>query len=88
MRNVPDTGHLALGVEFQRCANGETFEFFLTLGGERMRRRSVFRTLNEDDDVEVHALFALQELLYTPHTHTTVSRSGGHVSDAGKVQRR
>jgi len=52
-----------VAVEGARCANGETWEFWLTLDGLRVSQPHVFRTIKIGDSLSYHAAAALKTLL-------------------------
>ena len=56
-------GSFPISIDFIRCANGETHEFFLTLDGLRVRGTEVYRTVNVGDSIPIHAANALAEIL-------------------------
>lgn len=59
-------GGLSVAVYYNLCANGETYEFWLTLGGRRIGTLGIFRSVGANAsaaDIRAAAASVLQDLI-------------------------
>lgn len=56
-------GSFPVAVDYRRCANGATYEFWLTLGGRRVSDLGILRSVRIGDSLDAHAAAVLLDLL-------------------------